>query len=145
MFLVVLYDGVWGLEGLNWIYKSPRSKTLIVEIDTSLQKMHDILYEELEIDPLKYDLKLEMCSFYMKGQLVPPEIINKESQLRVFLKMRAMYNVKHIIYTIVCEELEKPSNLEPTPPNLINVLLINYIFFNAVVIVDFLLLSTLSF
>ena len=144
MFLVVLYDGVWGLEGLNWIYKSPRSKTLIVEIDTSLQKMHDILYEELEIDPLKYDLKLEMCSFYMKGQLVPPEIINKESQLRVFLKMRATMSNTEFIPLFVTK-LEKPSNLEPTPPNLINVLLINYIFFNAVVIVDFLLLSTLSF
>ena len=44
----LLYDGVWSVEDFNWVYKGKDSLT--VTIDTTLEQMRQILYEEFEVD-----------------------------------------------------------------------------------------------
>ena len=51
-----MYDGVWSLEGFNWVYEAEGSLTLTVRSDTTLEQMREILYKELEVDSLVYDL-----------------------------------------------------------------------------------------
>ncbi|XP_062112586.1 uncharacterized protein LOC133823751 [Humulus lupulus] len=93
----VLYDGVWTVEGFNWVFNSPTSKTLMFDIDTTLEKLSEVLYEELDVDPLVYELKLEVCYMYMKGTKFPPEVLVKDSQLRVFLSMKAKMSVDNLL------------------------------------------------
>uniref|UniRef100_A0A803P3A1 Uncharacterized protein n=1 Tax=Cannabis sativa TaxID=3483 RepID=A0A803P3A1_CANSA len=89
--------------------------------------MREILYEELEVDPLAYDLKLEIYLLYMKGQLVLPEVIKKERQLRTFLEMRAIMSktefIPLFVVTIIPLALFSPQpplagliHLLPKPP-----------------------------
>ena len=92
--LVIMYDGVWSLEGFNWVYEAEGSLTLTVRSDTTLEQMREILYKELEVDSLVYDLKLELCSLYMKGHRCPPEVIKKDSQLRTLLMRATMSNTE---------------------------------------------------
>ena len=89
-----MYDGVWSLEGFNWVYEAEGSLTLTVRSDTTLEQMREILYKELEVDSLVYDLKLELCSLYMKGHRCLPEVIKKDSQLRTLLMRAIMSNTK---------------------------------------------------
>ena len=74
--------------------------------------MREILYKELEVDSLVYDLKLELCSLYMKGHRCPPEVIKKDSQLRTLLMRATMSNTE--LTSIFVTKVRKVENLEPT-------------------------------
>ncbi|XP_060974344.1 uncharacterized protein LOC133039450 [Cannabis sativa] len=114
VFVPVLYDGVWTLEGLNWVFDSSKSRTLILDIDCTLKKLHEVLHEELEVDPLVFELKLEVLYMYMKGTKFPPEVLVKDSQLRVFLSMKAKMSVDNLLPLFVTK-VKKNVNLERTP------------------------------
>ncbi|XP_060961033.1 uncharacterized protein LOC133031529 [Cannabis sativa] len=116
VFVPVLYDGVWTLEGFNWVFDSSKSKTLILDIDCTLKKLHEVLHEELEVDPLVFELKLEVLYMYMKGTKFPPEVLVKDSQLRVFLSMKAKMSVDNLLPLFVTK-VKKNVNLEQTPRN----------------------------
>ncbi|XP_060965414.1 uncharacterized protein LOC133034361 [Cannabis sativa] len=116
VFVPVLYDGVWTLEGFNWVFDSSKSKTLILDVDCTLKKLREVLHEELEVDPLVYELKLEVLYMYMKGTKFPPEVLVKDSQLRVFLSMKAKMSVDNLLPLFVTK-VKKNVNLEQTPRN----------------------------
>ena len=118
MFVVVLYDGAWAVEGLNWIFNNPKSKMLMFEVDTTLEKMNDILYEELDIDPIVYELKIEVCYMYMKGNMIPPEVLVKDSQVRLFLRMKAKMSVENLLPLFVTK-VKRHALLGPTPPTIL--------------------------
>ncbi|XP_062085382.1 uncharacterized protein LOC133791471 [Humulus lupulus] len=116
VFVAVLYDGVWAVEGFNWVFNSPTSKMLMFDIDTTLEKLCEVLYEELDVDPLVYELKLEVCYMYMKGTKFPPKVLVKDSQLRVFFSMKEKMSVDNLLPLFVTK-VKKNVNLEPTPPS----------------------------
>ncbi|XP_060973682.1 uncharacterized protein LOC133038971 [Cannabis sativa] len=88
VFVLVPYDGVWTLEGFE-----------------------PVLHEELEVDPLVFELKLEVLYMYMKGTKFPPEVLVKDSQLRVFLSMKAKMSVDNLLPLFVTK-VKKNVNLE---------------------------------
>ncbi|XP_060964798.1 uncharacterized protein LOC133033758 [Cannabis sativa] len=118
VFVVVLYDGAWAVEGFNWIFNNPKSKMLMFEVDTTLEKMNDILYEELDIDPIVYKLKIEVCYMYMKGNMIPPEVLVKDSQVRLFLRMKAKMSVENLLPLFVTK-VKRHALLGPTPPTVL--------------------------
>ncbi|XP_062087051.1 uncharacterized protein LOC133793794 [Humulus lupulus] len=94
VFVPVLYDGVWAVEGFNWVFNSPTSKTLMFDIDTTLEKLREVLYEELDVDPLVYELKLEVCCMYMKGT----KCLSNEKKVQI---KSYKFKIAHISFNIV--------------------------------------------
>ncbi|KAM6541692.1 hypothetical protein CsatB_006139 [Cannabis sativa] len=87
------------------------------DIDSTLKKVREVLHEELDVDPLVYELKLEVLYMYMKDTKFLPEVLVKDSQLRVFLSMKAKISVENLLPLFVTK-VKKNVNLEPTPRNI---------------------------
>uniref|UniRef100_A0A803QQZ3 Uncharacterized protein n=1 Tax=Cannabis sativa TaxID=3483 RepID=A0A803QQZ3_CANSA len=89
---------------------------MMFDSGTTLEKVREVLYKDLDVNPLVYELELEVCYMYMKGTKFSLEVLVKDSQLRVFLSMKAKMSMDNLLLLFVTK-VRKNVNLEPTPPN----------------------------
>ncbi|XP_024993300.1 uncharacterized protein LOC112527050 isoform X2 [Cynara cardunculus var. scolymus] len=81
----VSYNGVWEVDGTYWIFKDAESSSIPIDKDVTYMQITDILYDALEIDKLKYDLKLEVA-YTMDGQPFKPIHIKRDFHVTVFME-----------------------------------------------------------
>ncbi|KAM6543971.1 hypothetical protein CsatB_008418 [Cannabis sativa] len=79
--------------------------------------MHEILYEELDINILVYELKVEVCYMYMKDNKIQLKVLVKDSQVKLFLRMKAKVSVENLLPLFVTK-VKRHVILRPTLPTI---------------------------
>ncbi|XP_062118350.1 uncharacterized protein LOC133831966 [Humulus lupulus] len=82
-----MYNGVWEREGRDWVFNGAENLTFELEKDITYSQLVELLYSELEVDKVQYDLKLEVNYKYMKGLMYRPELIRNDKGVSLYLSM----------------------------------------------------------